>query len=122
MAVLVVPTDLTIGALMMDLVRVAGHTAHMIRGDESIAHAIRRVSPELLLLDCDHFECDEELLTVATQRGVPVVFFSGARSTAELERISRTFGVAMFQLPNGPRMLDRTLREARRVDGANRAG
>ncbi|HJU89044.1 MAG TPA: hypothetical protein VJ672_06600 [Gemmatimonadaceae bacterium] len=122
MSVLIVPTDLTIGALMMDLVRVAGHTAHVIRSDESVPQAIRRVQPDLLLLDCDHFECDEDLIAAADRRDVPVVFFSGARSSQELQRISDRFGVPMFQLPNGPRMLDRTLRDASRVEQQNRAG
>ena len=122
MAVLIVPTDLTIGALMVDLVRVAGHEAHVIRCDESVSQAIRRVQPDLILLDCDHLECHDELVTAAGRHDVPVVLFSGARSSQELSRISSRLGVAMFQLPNGPRVLDRTLREAHRVEQRNRAG
>jgi DNA-binding NtrC family response regulator len=110
--VLVVPTDLSIGTLMGELVRIAGHVAHTLRSDESIEQGIQRVRPAVVLIDCDHFECDEELLAGAARRGVPVVFFSGARSSQELQRIARRFGVASFQLPNGPRLLDRAIREA----------
>ncbi len=110
--VLLAPNDPVIGGLMGELVRLAGHIPKFANVDETTRHALDRVKPQLLLLDCDHRDCDEALLEAAKGRGTPIIFFSGARSGHELERFARRHGVHAFLLPNGPRILRATIERA----------
>jgi DNA-binding NtrC family response regulator len=112
LTILLAPNDPIIGALMAELVRIAGHTPRFARVDETVRGAIHRLSPQALLLDCDHDDCDEDLLQTAKTMALPIIFFSGTRSQSELERFARRHGVHAFVLPNGPSLLRSTIERA----------
>ncbi len=113
--VLVIPNDPVLGALLGELVSLAGHAPRFPSADETVRSAITRVSPGILLLDCDHAECSDDLLSTAQESGIPVVFFSGSRTASELERVARRHNVKSVLLPTGPKLLARTLRAALEV-------
>lgn len=108
--VLVIPHDAVIGALLADLVQLAGYRLLFAADDEAPRRAIERLRPAIVLVDCDHDDaCSESFRIAAAAASIEVVLFSGTHSERELQGIARRYGVKYFALPNGPHRLAQTL-------------
>jgi hypothetical protein len=98
--ILVIAKEPLIQTLMCSLVDLSGHRAAQPRGDESIAAAIARVRPRLLLLDCEHDgACEEEGYEAAASVGAEVLLFTPSRSHAEVADLAAARGLRSMALP-----------------------
>jgi DNA-binding NtrC family response regulator len=98
--ILVIAKEPLIQTLMCSLVDLSGHRAAQPRGDETIAAAIARVRPRLLLLDCEHDgACEEEGYEAAASVGAEVLLFTPSRSHAEVADLAAARGLRSMALP-----------------------
>ena len=98
--ILVIAKEALIQALMCSLVDLAGHTVTQACGDETVTAAIRRVRPDLLLLDCEHdCACEEEAYDAAVSVGAEVLLFTPARTNDEVADFARVRGLRSMALP-----------------------
>lgn len=98
--ILVIAKEPLILTLMCSLVDLSGHTATQTRSDESVTSAIRRVRPDLLLLDCEHdCACEEEAYDAAATVGAEVLLFTPARTNDEVADFARMRGLRSMALP-----------------------
>jgi hypothetical protein len=98
--ILVIAKEPLIQTLMCSLVDLSGHRAAQPRGDESVAAAIARVRPRLLLLDCEHdCACEDEAYLAAASVGAEVLLFTPSRSRAEVADLAAERGLRSLALP-----------------------
>jgi DNA-binding NtrC family response regulator len=98
--ILVIAKEPLIQTLMCSLVDLSGHRASQAHGDESVAAAIGRVRPQLLLLDCEHdCACEEEAYDAAASVGAEVLLFTPSRTNAEVAELARGRGLRSMALP-----------------------
>ena len=98
--ILVIAKEPLIQTLMCSLVDLSGHSATQPRSDESVAAAIDRVRPQLLLLDCEHdCACEQEAYDAAASVGSEVLLFTPARTTAEVADFAKERGLRSMALP-----------------------
>lgn len=98
--ILVVAKEPLIQTLMCSLVDLSGHRASIPFADEGVAAAIRRVHPQLVLLDCEHdASCEEEAYAAASSVNAPVLLFTPARSRSEVAAFAAGRGLRSLALP-----------------------
>ena len=98
--ILVIAKEPLIQTLMCSLVELSGHHAAQRRSDETVATAIARVRPQLLLLDCEHDDaCEEDAYLAASSYGASVVLFTPSRSHAEVADLAAERGLRSMALP-----------------------
>jgi DNA-binding NtrC family response regulator len=98
--ILVIAKEPLIQTLMCSLVDLSGHRALQPRSDETVAAAIGRVRPQLLLLDCEHDSaCEQEAYDAAASVGAEVLLFTPARTNAEVADFARGRGLRSMALP-----------------------
>jgi DNA-binding NtrC family response regulator len=98
--ILVIAKEPLIQTLMCSLVDLSGHRAAQPRGDETIAAAITRVRPRLLLLDCEHDgACEDEAYEAAASVNAEVLLFTPSRSHAEVADLAAERGLRSMALP-----------------------
>ena len=98
--ILVIAKEPLIQTLMCSLVDLSGHRAAQPRSDESVAGAISRVRPRLVLLDCEHdCACENEAYDAAAGIGAEVLLFTPSRSRAEVADFASARGLRSMALP-----------------------
>jgi DNA-binding NtrC family response regulator len=98
--ILVIAKEPLIQTLMCSLVDLSGHRAAQPRSDEGVTTAIRRVRPDLLLLDCEHDSaCEQEAYDAAAAVDAEVLLFTPARTNAEVADFARVRGLRSMALP-----------------------
>jgi DNA-binding NtrC family response regulator len=98
--ILVIAKEPLIQTLMCSLVDLSGHRTAQPRSDETVAAAIGRVRPDLLLLDCEHdCACEQEAYDAAADVGAEVLLFTPARTNAEVADFARERGLRSMALP-----------------------
>jgi DNA-binding NtrC family response regulator len=98
--ILVIAKEPLIQTLMCSLVDLSGHRAAQPRGDETVAAAVSRVRPRLLLLDCEHDgACEDEAYQAAARVGAEVLLFTPSRSRAEVADLAAERGLRSMALP-----------------------
>lgn len=98
--ILVIAKEPLIQTLMCSLVDLSGHRAAQPRSDETVAAAIARVRPQLLLLDCEHdCACEEEAYVAAALIEAKVLIFTPSRSDAEVAVFAAERGLRSMALP-----------------------
>ncbi|MBK5187223.1 MAG: hypothetical protein JJD97_03200 [Gemmatimonadaceae bacterium] len=108
--ILVIAKEPLIQTLMCSLVDLSGHRALQPRADETVAAAIRRVHPHLVLLDCEHDSaCEEESYDAAASIGASVLVFTPSRSRAEVADFAAGRGLRSMALPIRLREFSETL-------------
>jgi hypothetical protein len=113
MVTLLVPVDPVVGALIWELAEVLGHRVTVAGAEEAPAAALTRREPSVAFVDADHTVADDEAFYATARRsGTAVILYSDSRTAAELHRLAATHGAATFPVPNGPRLLERTISEA----------
>jgi CheY-like chemotaxis protein len=98
--ILVIAKEPLIQTLMCSLVDLSGHRATWKWSDESVADALARVRPQLLLLDCEHDEaCEDGAYLAAASVGASVLLFTPSRSRAEVADLAAERGLHSIALP-----------------------
>jgi DNA-binding response OmpR family regulator len=98
--ILVVAKEPLIQTLMCSLVDLSGHRASVPRDDEGVAAAIRRVRPQLVLLDCEHdASCEEGAYAAASSVNASVLLFTPARTRSEVADFAAGRGLRSLALP-----------------------
>jgi DNA-binding NtrC family response regulator len=98
--ILVIAKEPLIQTLMCSLVDLSGHHAAQPHDDETVAAAIVRVRPRLLLLDCEHDgACEDEAYQAAASVGADVLLFTPSRSHAEVADLAAARGLRSMALP-----------------------
>jgi hypothetical protein len=98
--ILVIAKEPLIQSLMCSMVELSGHTASIPLGDERVAGAIRRVQPQLVLLDCEHdAACEQEAYDAAAGVHAHVLLFTPARTRAEVADFAANRGLRSLALP-----------------------
>lgn len=98
--ILVIAKEPLIQTLMCSLVDLSGHRAAQPHSDETVAAAIARVSPRLLLLDCEHDDaCEDEAYQAAARVGAEVLLFTPSHSRAEVADLAAQRGLRSMALP-----------------------
>lgn len=98
--ILVIAKEPLIQTLMCSMVELSGHKASIPRGDERVAGAIRRVQPQLVLLDCEHdAACEQEAYDAAASVHAQVLLFTPARTRAEVADFAANRGLRSLALP-----------------------
>ena len=113
--VLIVSDDATAAALLGGLVETLGYRVNFARVLTS-GDVIRRVRPQVCMLDCDGDACNEAAIARVIMRGVSVVLV-GPRSLLEgMREIAARHGAEMVFTPPEPGPLGEALERAvRRV-------
>jgi len=111
--VLVIAKEPLIQTLMCSLVDLSGHRASVPRGDETVAAAIRRVCPQLVLLDCEHdASADQDAYDAASSIPAHVLLFTPARSHSEVADFAAGRGLRSLALPIRLHEFSATLRNS----------
>jgi CheY-like chemotaxis protein len=98
-SVMIVARDEAIGALMASLTELAGYQPVFPAADESVPRAIARLTPSILLLDCDDDAADhQEAYARARQWGTRVVLFNPSRTEREVRAVAADHGCAGFRM------------------------
>jgi AmiR/NasT family two-component response regulator len=98
--ILVIAKEPLIQTLMCSLVDLSGHRAAQPRSDETVAAAIARVRPQLLLLDCEHdAACEDDAYLAASAIEAAVLLFTPSRSRAEVADLAAERGLQSMALP-----------------------
>ena len=98
--ILVIAKEPLIQTLTCSLVDLSGHRAVQPRSDETVAAAIGRVRPQLLLLDCEHDSaCEQEAYDMAANVGAQVLLFTPSRTNAEVADFAQRRGLRSMALP-----------------------
>jgi DNA-binding NtrC family response regulator len=109
--ILVIAKEPLIQTLMCSLVDLAGHHAAQPHGDETVAAAVARVRPRLVLLDCEHDgACEDEAYLAAASVGAEVLLFTPSRSHAEVADLAAARGLRSMALPIRLHEFSETLR------------
>ena len=111
---LIVARDPMTGALIGSLVEVSGFRPLFPSSAEDTAHAIARLMPNVVIVDCDAGDEQRCVEPVAAYGGA-VVLFSAWRTAAELRSIASRLGLDYFTLPihwlEFPGLLRRAMRD-----------
>jgi hypothetical protein len=82
------------------LVELSGHNPIFPLADESPTRAISRITPALVLLDCEHnIACEDEVYRCAQMVGARVLLFSAARTQYEVQELAQRRGLSSLALP-----------------------
>jgi DNA-binding response OmpR family regulator len=111
--VLIISSDRMIGGLLGQLADLTGHAAQFRGESEEPTEAVRRGSPDVVLLDAAYGrDVIDGVAAAADHVGAPVVYFAPALGPAELRRLAVERRSKYFPLPAGPRLLSRVLSAA----------
>jgi hypothetical protein len=100
--VLILAREEIVGALLGLMAEIEGLEPVFPSADESVHDAITRVSPLVVLIDCDHVDCGDELVNSVRGTGARPVLFSPSRQQRELHVFSRRYRIPGFTLPLEP--------------------
>jgi hypothetical protein len=95
---LIVARDPMTGALIGSLVEVSGFRPVFPATTEDTAHAIARLRPNVVLVDCDAGD-EERCIEPVAEYGGAVVMFSPWRPEAEVRSIASRHSLDYFTLP-----------------------
>jgi hypothetical protein len=112
-SVLIIATDESIESLLGELVAFAGHRPIYDPTAGSAGESIRRVRPEVVMLDMTLLpDTAAACLAAARETGAQPILVSSTASAAELESDARRERCLYFPLPGAPRALARVVERA----------
>lgn len=111
-AVLVLSNDDLAGALLAALAETAGLSPAFARAAETPRDALRRLRPELVLVDCEHESaCTEQFLGPVRMTGATALVFGRGADGERLRSLADQHRVRVFALPIDAEELARTIGE-----------
>jgi DNA-binding response OmpR family regulator len=100
--VLIVAREEVVAALLGLMVELRGLHPRFPEAGEAIERAIGRFGPTAVVLDCDHPDCDEDLLETIKRAGAKPILFSPYRLQPEVQNVAARLGTKSFTLPTDP--------------------
>ena len=98
--VLIVAQHAVIGALLGSLVELSGHVAVFPSSSELPPAVVKRLRPQLILIDSDHpFSSDSRLFDSAKHARCPVLMFSSTLSGSDTAEFAAKRQLKSFTLP-----------------------
>jgi hypothetical protein len=98
--VLVISSDPLAAALLGAAIELAGHAPRFPQAAESSRHALLRVRPRLVVIDCDHEDaCSEAFVGPALMTGSQVVLFRSRRTRRDVSEMVDRLGLRTVEMP-----------------------
>lgn len=91
-----------VGALLGLLVELAGFQPCFVTKRETAVDAIKRGEYRVVVIDCDHSECEDFLIESIRESGAIPILFSPSRMERELRTAAARYGTSSFTLPTNP--------------------
>lgn len=110
-SVLILAREELISALLGLLVETTGHSASFAGPSEPSEDAIRRTRPDVVIVDCDHRDCTDDLVRVAREFGARLILFSASREAEYVRKAAAPSRSQSFTFPIEPPQLDSMLRQ-----------
>lgn len=110
-SVLVLAREELIAALLGLLVETTGHTVDFAKPGEASVAAMRRLRPGVIIVDCDHSDCTEDLVRAAREVGARLILYSAAREPEYVRKVAAPSRSQSFTFPIEPPQLDALIRE-----------
>ena len=113
-SVLILAREDLISALLGLLVETSGHVALLPKGEEDSRSAIRRLLPNVIIVDCDHRDCTGDLVKSAIEVGARLILFSASREPDYVRKAAAPSRSQSFTFPIEPPRLDLMIRQSER--------
>jgi hypothetical protein len=111
LSVLVLAREELISALLGLLIESTGHNVSFAGPDEVSDVAVRRIRPTVVIVDCDHRDCTEDLVKAAWEVGARLILFSASREADYVRRVAAASRSQSFTFPIEPPRLDSMIRQ-----------
>lgn len=108
--VLILAREELISALLGLLVETTGHSVFFAEPEEGAEDAMRRIRPQVAIVDCDHRECTEDLVQAANEMGTRLILFSASREPEYVRKAAAPAGLQFFTFPIEAPQLDSIIR------------
>lgn len=108
--VLILAREELISALLGLFVESTGHTPIFAKVGEGIPEAVRRLRPSVVIVDCDHRDCKEDLMHAAKDVGARLILYSASREAEYVKKIAAPSHSQSFTFPIQPTELDSMIR------------
>jgi len=107
--VLILAREEVVAALLGLMVELTGLEPIYLGRAEIAEDVIRREQPTVVVVDCDHQDCNDSLLAAVREAGAKPILFSPFRFEHEVRRVAAKHGVDSFTLPTDPESFGRML-------------
>lgn len=111
LSVLVLAREELISALLGLLVETTGHTVSFAKPEENSAAAVRRIRPAVVIVDCDHRDCTDDLVRAAREVGGRLILYSASREPEYVKKVAAPSRSQSFTFPIEPFRLDSMIRQ-----------
>lgn len=111
LSVLVLAREELISALLGLLVETTGHTVSFATPEETSPAAVRRIRPAVIIVDCDHRDCTDDMAKAALEVGARLILFSASREAEYVRKIAAPSHSQSFTFPIEPPRLDSMIRQ-----------
>ena len=101
-SVLILAREELVAALLGLMVELRGLQPRFLGRDETVEDAIGRGPFAAVIIDCDHPDCDEILLSAIRKIGAQPILFSPFRMQSEVREVAARHGTRSFTLPTDP--------------------
>jgi DNA-binding NtrC family response regulator len=108
--VLILAREELISALVGLLVESTGHSVFFAEPEERAETAMRRIGPQIVIVDCDHRDCTEDLVQAAKEVGARLILFSASRDPEHVRKAAATARSQSFTFPIEASQLDSMIR------------
>jgi DNA-binding response OmpR family regulator len=107
--VLILARDEVVAALLGLLVELRGFRPKFPGANDSAGDVLRREKFRAVVVDCDHPNYSEQLLTDIKELGAQPILFSPLPVSTELRHVAARHGARSFTLPTDPETFGRIL-------------
>jgi DNA-binding NtrC family response regulator len=112
--VLILSADSVAAALVGALIETLGYTVRFGQPSESPDEALRRVRPEVCLIDCAQPDaCSAQFLGRARMRSVAVVLFGAEATLVAARPLAAAHGIDVLAMPADSTLVEQAVRRAR---------
>lgn len=108
--VLILAREELISALLGLLVETTGHTVSFAEPEERAEDAMRRIGPQVVIVDCDHRDCTDDLVQAANEVGARLILFSASREPEYVRKAAAPARLQFFTFPIEAPRLDSIIR------------
>ena len=108
--VLVLAREELISALIGLLVEASGHSVFFANPGERAEDAVRRTRAQVVIVDCDHSECTQDLVRAASEVSARLILFSASRDPDYVRRAAAASRSQSFTFPIEAPQLDSLIR------------
>lgn len=116
--ILILSADVVAAALLGALIETLGYPVRFAHPPELAEHSIRRVRPQVCLIDCeDPQACNREVLGRAAMRRISVVVFGTREALDRVHEVAREQDIQTLVVPPDADQLESALRTALRRAG-----